>query len=120
MPKWIFEFSLELGAVGMAVMAGVAAYIKAYETANVEWPKSKHYMQFAMKQFYAAFASMLVWYLIKWAAAAGYAAPAPAIPLFIGIAAYNGVRVVDILTTTIIERGRKALGLEPTTQGDKP
>ena len=52
MPKWILDYSTEVGAVVMAVMAGVAAYIKSYETANVECDAKKHVMQYGCNIYY--------------------------------------------------------------------
>ena len=113
MPKWIIDHSTEIGTIVMAILAGTAAYIKAFESAEKEWPASKHIITFSMRQFYAVFGALLTWYAIQWVISYGVKVPDPAIPLLIGVAAYNGVRVVDIFTTTLVEKGRKMLGLEP-------
>lgn len=113
MPQWITDYSTQIGAVVMAILAGFAAYIKAYESAESEWSGKKHFITAVMRQFYACFASMLTWYAIQWAVSFGLKVPDPAVPLLIGIAAYNGVRVVEIFTTTIVDKARKMLGLEP-------
>ncbi len=111
MPQWIIDYGTEIGAIVMAFISGIAAYLKNWETANVEWTTQKHVLKLAMFQFYAAFAALLVWHLIRVMASYGYPLPEPAIPLLMGIAGYNGVRVVDIFTTTGIDWIRKRLGL---------
>ena len=112
MPKWIIDFSAELGIIAMTLVAGTAAYLKAWEAAVEVWPTHKHLTQLLLKQFYAAFAAMMVWYGIQATISFGFVVPGPVVPLLIGLAAYNGVRVVEFMTTTSFDLIRKRLGLD--------
>ena len=121
MPKWIIEFSAEIGIIVMTFVAGTAAYLKAWEAAEETWEPKRHIIQLLMKQFYAAFAAMMVWYAIQAVESFGFNVPEPAVPLIIGLAAYNGVRVVEFMTTTSFDLIRSRLGLDKKeTSKDEP
>ena len=112
MPKWVIDFSAEIGIIVMTLIAGTAAYLKAWEASAEVWPTHKHITQLLLKQFYAGFAALMVWYGIQAAISFGFKIPDPVVPLLIGLAAYNGVRVVEFMTTTSFDLIRKRLGLD--------
>ena len=116
MLKFLDEVSALLGTALMVVLAATAAYIKAYEKAEIEWPVKRHIGTWLIKMFYAGFSAMLVWYGAKSAIAYGFHIPEPVIPFVIGVAAFAGADFIDFLFVTMRDIIRRKLGLEPKEQ----
>jgi hypothetical protein len=105
--KFLDELSAILSIILMIILAGTAAYIKAYEQSGTSWPPGKHLGTWITKNIYAGFTAMLVWYGAQSLIYLGWNIPAPAIPFLIGIAAYSGAQVLDFaagMLMTVIKK----------------
>ena len=116
MRKFLDEWSLGIGVALMIFLSATAAYIKQYEKAEQEWPIQKHISTWFFKLIYSGFSGLLIWYGAESLIQYGYKVPQPLIPVLIGIAGFSGAQFIDFVGVTLLDYGRKKLGLEAKEQ----